>query len=265
MRWAGSVLIIGFLAGTLSGQTQPLIELLWVRIPAGVFQIGCVPDDTECLDNERPRHEVTLTNPFDMMATEVTVAQYLTFSRATGHPLPAQPNFVQTGDHPIVLVDWDDAAAFCDWSGGRLPTEAEWEYAARGGHEGRVYWWGNELSRDWANFGAAECCDGAVGGADQWFNTAPVGSLPPNDFGLFDMSGNVWEWVADWHGPYAAEPTVDPQGAAGGLGRVLRGGSWLNFPGGLRVSVRLVFAPMGQTSNVGVRCARDVTGTLIAQ
>ena len=264
MRLAGSVLFAAVLATTMVGRAQSPVELFWVRVPAGVFQIGCVPADTACLDNERPRHDVTLSKPFDLMATEVTVAQYLGFARSTNYSLPAQPNFRQSGDHPIVLVDWDDAVAFCEWAGGRLPTEAEWEYAARAGHDGQIYWWGDELSSDWANFGAAECCAGAVGGADQWVNTAPVGSLPPNDFGLYDMAGNAWEWVADWHGAYDPGPAVDPRGADSGLGRVARGGSWLNFPGVLRVSVRLVFAPTGQTSNVGVRCARDTVTTLVA-
>ena len=271
MRLVGSGLLVLFLvldfliATTVRGQAPGPIGLPWVRVPAGVFQIGCVPTDPDCLDNERPRHEVTLSLPFDLMATEVTVAQYLGFTRSTNHRLPPQPNFVQRGDHPIVLVDWDDAVAFCGWAGGRLPTEAEWEYAARAGHDGRIYGWGDALSSDWANFGSPECCEGAIGGADQWVNTAPVGSLPPNDFGLYDMSGNVWEWVADWYGIYGNGPSIDPRGAETGLGRVARGGSWLNFPGVLRVSVRLFFAPSGQTSNMGIRCARDSATTLVAQ
>ena len=136
---------------------------------------------------------------FDLMATEVTVGQYAAFVRrrpaTRARPVPDYP---QAPDHPAVHVTWHDAAAFCDWAGGRLPTEAEWEYAARAGHDGRVYWWGDELTRDYANFGTPECCSGATGGADAWLNTAPVGSFPPNDFGLHDMTGNVWEWVDGW-------------------------------------------------------------------
>lgn len=236
--------------------------MAWVRIPTGTVQIGCVPGDGACLDNERPRHQVTITRPFELMATEVTVAQYLTFAQATRRPLPRQPDFVQTGTHPIVHVDWEDAAAFCRWAGGRLPTEAEWEYAARAGHAGRIHGSGDELSSDWANYGDNICCEGAVDGADRWLKTAPVGSFPPNDFGLYDMSGNVWEWVADWHAPYAAGPAVDPQGPATGIGRVARGGSWLNDPSVLRLSVRLSFHPAARTSNVGARCARNLPALL---
>ena len=268
MRWGGSAglwLSAVVLAAVSVTGAQEQIDLPWVRIPGGTFQIGCVPGDTACLDNERPRHEVRLSRPFDLMATEVTVGEYLTFIRLTGRSLPPRPSFDQAVDHPVVHLDWNAAALFCEWAGGRLPTEAEWEYAARDGHEGRVYWWGNELSSDWANFGATECCGGAVDGADQWVNTAPVGSLSPSEFGLYDMAGNVWEWVADWHGDYGGEPAVDPSGAPTGIARVARGGSWLNHPAVLRVSVRLMFAPTGQTSNVGVRCARDVPGAVAAQ
>ena len=249
--------------GSLAGQAS--IDLGWVRIDPGSFQMGCVPTDMACRDDEQPRHEVTISTPFDVMATEVTVAQYARFVQATGHPSPPRADFPQGWDHPVVLVTWPAAAAFCDWAGGRLPTEAEWEFAARAGHAARIYWWGDELSRDWANFGTDECCNGAAAGADQWVHTAPVGSLPPNDFGLHDVAGNVWEWVADWHGGYPMGATVDPRGAGQGFGRIARGGSWLNVPGVLRVSVRLVFSPNGRTSNVGMRCARDLAGQVPAE
>ena len=211
--------------------------------------LGCVPQDAGCQDSERPRHAVTISAPFDLMATEVTVAQYLTFARATGHELPRQPSFRQTGRHPIVHVDWHDAVAFCDWAGGRLPTEAEWEYAGRGGQIGRIYWWGNEFSDQWANVGSGGA--GGVGGDDQWLNTAPVASFPPNGFGLYDMSGNVWEWVADWYADYPDGPAVDPAVTDGGALRVARGGSWFNPPAVQRLSVRLMFDPNGRRATSG--------------
>ena len=227
--------------------------------------MGCVPVDTDCFKDEQPRHEVTISNPFDLMATEVTIGQYGQFIQAVGQTPPSPTDFVQARDHPVVNVTWYEADEYCHWVGGRLPTEAEWEFAGRAGYDGRIYWWGNERSREWANFGVEECCGGATGGVDQWTNTAPVGSFPANDFGLHDISGNVWEWVADWHGRYPTDTTHDPTGPEQGFGRVARGGSWLNYSGVLRMSLRLSFSPNGRTSNVGVRCARDVPGLVPAQ
>ena len=256
--FAAALLLLPALAlpGEAGGQAPP--DLGWVRVPAGSFEMGCVEADPDCLDVERPRHPVRFPVPFEMTATEVTVEQYAGFVRDAGRSPPPAPAFPQTGRHPVVLVSWDDAAAFCTWAGARLPTEAQWEYAARGGRPGLIFGWGDEISRDRANYGAEQCCAGAVGGGDAWMNTAPVASFPPNEFGLFDLAGNVWEWVDGWLDDdyYAASPLVDPPGAADGYARIARGGSWLNFPAALRTSVRLPFAQTGQTSNVGFRCAR---------
>jgi len=252
---AAALVALGIGMTAVPGAAQE-VELPWVTIPAGTFGMGCVPGDSDCLDSERPRHEVTLST-FDLMATEVTVGQYATFVAATGYERPAVPDYPQAPDHPAVHMTWHGAEAFCDWAGGRLPTEWEWEYAARAGHDGRLYWWGDELTRDYANFGTVQCCSGATGGADAWLNTAPVGSFPSNDFGLYDMIGNVWEWVNGWITVrYPDGPLSDPQPAETGYLRVMRGASWLNFPNVLRLSVRLPFSADGHTSNVGARCAR---------
>ncbi len=264
IRRAGVLIVLFWITGLAgAGLTFQTIDLGWIRVPAGTFVMGCVDADPGCLDNERPSHEVTFLQPFDLMAAEATVAQYAGFVRDTGHTVPPLPEFPQTEDHPVVLLSWDDALAFCRWAGARLPTEAEWEYAARGGQAGLVYGVRDELSRDWANYGADQCCAGETGGADLWMSTAPVRSFAPNDFGLYDMTGNVWEWVDGWLDDdyYASSPDIAPPGARTGYARIARGGSWLNFPAALRTSVRLPFAQTGQTSNVGVRCARDVPGT----
>ena len=254
-------LVILFAAsGFLTAQE---IELPWVRIPTGSFNMGCVPEDLACLDTERPRHHVTIS-AFDLMRNEITIEQYATFLNHSGHRAPPLPDFEQGPDHPVVFLTWNDAAAFCEWAGGRLPTEAEWEYSARANHDGRIFWWGNEVSREFANFGAEECCGGAIEGADIWLNTSPVGSFPANAFGLYGMTGNVWEWVDAWITRYPDEPVQDPQPLQSGFLRVMRGGSWLNIPNVLRLSVRLPFDSGGRTSNTGARCARDAVGLVVS-
>lgn len=233
-------------------------DLAWVLILPGTFNMGCAPGDDACGPEEQPRHRVTLPRAFELMAAEVTVAEFHAFAAAAGNPEPAAPRFVQAGDHPVVNVSWEDADAFCQWAGGRLPTEAAWEFAARGGDNSRIYPWGNEPSHDQANYGADECCSGRAAGQDRWENTAPVRSFPANGYGLFDMGGNVWEWVADWFAPYDAGPDVDPMGPPRGELHIVRGGSWLNFPAALRASSRLPFS--GHVSNIGFRCARNPSG-----
>ncbi|OYW04428.1 MAG: hypothetical protein B7Z61_09665 [Acidobacteria bacterium 37-71-11] len=234
-----------------AGLDERLTKLDWVKIPAGTFQMGCVPADTECSDNEKPRHAVTISKPFLMMIRPVTVAQYRRFAQATGHAAALAPAFAQADDHPVVDVVWGDAVAYCSWAGGRLPTEAEWEYAARGGKDGLKYPWGNSISHDDANFKG-------TGGRDQWKYTSPVGSFDANGFGLFDMAGNVWEWCSDLYGEtyYASSPSVDPQGPPSGSSRVLRGGSWDFDPKSLRTSFRGWILPWGGCDSGGFRCVR---------
>ena len=215
--------------------------------------MGCVPADTGCSPDEKPRHPVTLTKGYWLGRTPVTVAAYRRVAQATGKGMPGSPNFTQGDDHPVVNVTWDDAVAYCKWAGGRLPTEAEWEYAARGGKEGLIYPWGDTISHENANYEGTK-------GRDQWEYTSPVGSFQPSGFGLYDMSGNVWEWCADWYdGNYhASSPSSDSQGSSSGQGRVTRGGSWLLYPGSLRVSFRFWADPANRLGYLGFRCARDV-------
>jgi formylglycine-generating enzyme required for sulfatase activity len=232
-----------------------------VWIAPGTFEMGCVPGDDECYAEEKPAHRVTLSHGFWMGRTEVPVQAYEQFAAATGRSMPeppgsgAMPGFNdgwRNKSHPIVKVSWEEASAFCGWSGGRLPTEAEWEYAARGGVAGLKYPWGNDRSHDQANYWR-------TGGRDQWRYTAPAGSFPPNSFGLYDMAGNVYEWVGDWFSGdyYDFSPPVDPTGPRRGRLRVARGGAGFLNTTVLRISARLRSAPHARNVGVGIRCARD--------
>jgi formylglycine-generating enzyme len=167
-------------------------------------------------------------------------------------------------DHPVVHVSWEDAAAYCEWSGLRLPTEAEWEYAARGGLEGMRFPWGNTLRPGgehrmnvWqGRFPAQNTL------ADGYLGTAPVGAFPPNAFGVYNMTGNVWEWTADWFSTtwHRDGPRENPTGPASGDRRALRGGSYLchaSYCYRYRVSARMANTPDSCTGNIGFRCARD--------
>lgn len=233
-------------------------SLRWVRLPSGSFTMGCTSGDTTCKSSESPPHRVTISRDFALAETETTAGQYqacVSSGRCTA------PQGVQGGnDHPVVYVDWNQSKAFCEWAGGRLPSEAEWEYAARGGREGWKYPWGNSISHENANYGTAGCCKGLASGRDQWEQTSPVKSFAANGYGLYDMSGNVWEWVSDpWHDSYSGAPSEGSTWSFGGNAsqRVLRGASWYNSPGGLRASFRFSVVTDLRDNNVGFRCARS--------
>ena len=234
-------------------------DIHWAFIPPSTFQMGCVPTETDCSDVEKPRHRVTLTRPFELMTTEVTVGIW---SRA-GRQLP-QPQYGTDVRLPVVRMNWAEASAVCSAVGGRLPTEAEWEYAARGGIDDARYPWGNEapVHTEGAQNGAAfsplqEPGDSSIGKIDPNSRPARVGIFAPNRFGLYDMGGNLLEWVADWYGPYPDGGVTDPRGPLSGDRRILRGGWFESYPRGLRSSLRYFF-PDARYGSGGVRCARDL-------
>jgi iron(II)-dependent oxidoreductase len=224
-----------------------------VQIPAGWFLMGS--PEGEGGWEEHPQHKVWV-DAFWIDRCEVTNAQYEKFMKATGHSAPAYWNDdnLNKPEQPVVGVSWDDAVAYAQWAGKRLPTEAEWEKAARGGLVGKRYPWGNDSSHSNANYRG-------TGGRDRWEYTSPVGSFPPNGYGLYDMAGNVWEWVADWcdGNYYRSSPERNPKGPNTGQRRVLRGWSWDSPPYYLRCAYRSYDrVPTYSSDDIGFRCAQDL-------
>jgi formylglycine-generating enzyme required for sulfatase activity len=239
--------------------TNAVDGLEYVRIPAGSFTMGCVVGDPDCYPREKPAHQVTISEEIWMGRTEVPVEAFERFLAANGGEMPSEPGSGympgyndgwRKKNHPMVKVTWDEAQAYCGWAGGRLPTEAEWEYAARGGLEGLRYPWGDERSHEEANFWRS-------GGRDHWVYTAPVASFPANGFGLYDTAGNVYEWTADWYDAdyYGHSSGTDPQGPSKGRRRVARGGGGFLNSKVLRTSARLSAEPAQRNVGVGFRCA----------
>ncbi len=221
-------------------------------IPAGEFQMGDAFSEGD--PDERPVHTVYL-DAFYIDVYEVTNAQYGQFMESTGHRTPSHWNDLtfNAPEQPVVGVDWNDAKAYCEWAGKRLPTEAEWEKAARGGLVGKRYPWGDDVSHNDANYSG-------TGGKDIWSDWAgPVGSFSPNGYGLYDMAGNVWEWCSDWYdsGYYARSPRENPKGANSSSYRVLRGGSWVSYSSILRAASRVWSGPSRRFSDYGFRCVQD--------
>ncbi|MCC6160435.1 MAG: SUMF1/EgtB/PvdO family nonheme iron enzyme [Deltaproteobacteria bacterium] len=213
-------------------------------IPAGAFVMGCDPDDPECDADEKPAHPVRL-RAFFIDRYEVTNARYdacVAAGVCARTPMRDDPRFAGP-DQPVVGVRWSDANDYCAWRGARLPTEAEWEYAAR-------------AQTRWYREAGLE--------AVAWYKEITdrprdVGGKPANPWGLFDVLGNAWEWTSDSYDAayFAASPTDDPRGPSPGETRVLRGGSWFNGSTNTRISTRHG-APPGDAANMrGARCARN--------
>jgi sulfatase modifying factor 1 len=216
-------------------------DLLW--IPPGEFLMGSDNGDS----GEGPVHPVLLDG-FWIYRTPVTVAQYRVFYASLGRPLRSEPHWGWQDDHPMVNVNWEYACEYARWAGAALPTEAQWEYAARG-TDGRLFPWGNEWD--------PEKCRHSVSAAKVGVST--VGSYLPgaSPFGVLDMAGNVWEWTADWYdqGFYRVSPRENPTGPDWGTHRVLRGGSWGNTdPRDYRTTVRVQCDPGARGPSIGFRC-----------
>jgi sulfatase modifying factor 1 len=231
-----------------------------VYIPGGSVMMG-----SKYQKDEQPVHRVTVDG-FYMDRYEVTVAQYREFCRATRRAMPKQP-YWNNDNHPVVKVSWNNANAYAKWKKKRLPSEAEWEYAARAGRKGYFYSWGNKAPgrrkggniadealrsekkfwRIWKNY------------YDGFVYTAPRGSFYSNDFGLFDMTGNVWEWCSDWYTAnyYKSSPEKNPPGPEKASHKVLRGGSWNFAPRDVLATRRLHYRSDVELDYIGFRCAKD--------
>jgi formylglycine-generating enzyme required for sulfatase activity len=203
--------------------------LTYIWIPAGAFQMGCSPDDPDCREDEVPVHTVTLTKGFWIGQMPVTQAAYMKV-------MGSNPSHFHGDQLPVETVSWDDAQAYCGRMDMRLPTEAEWEYAARGGGVAARYGPIDQIAWYGANSGDT---------------THPVGKKQANAYGLYDVLGDVWEWTADWYGKksYDAASVVDPKGPQAGKYHVLRGGSWVNDASGIRVSYRINGEPGGRSDD----------------
>mgnify|MGYP000221087921 CR=1 FL=1 len=276
--------------------TQHVAPTNMAIIPAGVFEMGS--SDKQGSADEYPSHTVSL-NAFYLDTHEVTNRQFRKFVKSSAYKTGAEIQgkawaYVEDqrwtevagawwrrpegqvsvwasrrGSHPVVMLTWDDAKAYCEGIGKRLPTEAEWEYAARAGSATNV-WLGKAQSgsrevgnvadqthkqkfsdRPWPILDNYD---------DHYVRTAPVGTFAPNAWGLYDMIGNVSEWVADWYASdyYAKSPRKNPQGPSTGHFKVLRGGAWSTSPSYLGTGVRIYNAPTTANAGHGVRCAKDV-------
>jgi sulfatase modifying factor 1 len=234
-----------------------------VLIPAGSYPMGVPTGDRDGGRDEYPRHVIEITD-FYIDKYEVTNGRYLEFVKATNHRVPQNPKNptrnlwegigipASLADRPVINVDWADADAYCKWAGRRLPREAEWEKAAKGNNDWRFPWGNVEPTDKHLNFN------------QKWIGEKtlmPVGSYESgkSPYGVYDMAGNVWEWVNDWYDAkyYEKSPDKNPPGPASGEKRVIRGAGWQNETPTVRIFTRVDSDPTIRNESTGFRCAMD--------
>ena len=213
----------------------------YVLVEGGTFYMG--NNDGE--EDEKPQHYVTVSS-FYMDKYEVSVEKYKKFCNATNKEMPHEPKWGWHDDDPIVNVSWHDASEYAKWAGKRLPTEAEWEYAARGGNKSKGYTYSgskevNEVAWHWDNSGK---------------QVHEIGTKKPNELGIYDLTGNVWEWCLDWYNVkyHLYSPRNNPQGPETGEKKILRGGSWYSYSSALRVTYQSNSEPGTKYAHIGFRC-----------
>jgi formylglycine-generating enzyme required for sulfatase activity len=241
-------------AGDAGPASESIAEPVCALIPSGWFLMGCETGQ----DEEQPVHRIWV-DEFEMAVVQVRNRDFAVFLRAREHPAPPHWNDSDFNhpDQPVVAVSWFEATQYCDWLSAmtghryRLPTEAEWERAARGGREGNLYPWGDEPPQSWPEY--QQRWAGDVRGP------LPVGRGSPNPYGLFDVSENVHEWCADWFSReyYSHSPERNPAGPKSGQRRGSRGGSWRHHVKVSRCAARSSIPPAFQYADYGFRLVRD--------
>mgnify|MGYP000877767594 FL=1 len=243
------ILLFSSIANSQKKDIKKDITKDMVLIPAGYFNLG----STTGYDDEYPVVKVWIDS-FYIDSHEVTNAEYKIFCDSTKTPYPPNPPwdtayFTKKPNYPVINVTWSEAQKYADWVGKRLPTEAEWEKACKAGSDTK-YFCGDTITNDNANFNGKN-------GKDTWENTSPVKSFSPNKYGVYDMIGNVWEWVNDYYQKeyYFTISDPNPKGPSKGTLKVVRGGSWDSSYEYLRSALRGKINPNSRHSNLGFRCA----------
>ena len=221
----------------------------WVKVEGGSFIMGCNEGDNDCYPDEQPAHKVTVSS-FYIAKYEVTVKEYRDYCKKTGKPMPKEPSYGWYDNFPIVLLTWQEATDYAEYMGCRLPTEAEWEFAAKGGNKSKGYAYSGSNSWD------------EVGWSYENSDHIPhaVGQKAPNELGIYDMSGNAWEWCSDNYEIfyYQSSPDNNPKGAEKGLGKVNRGGCFAFDYALIKVHHRRCLDANARGTGTGLRLVKDI-------